>query len=511
MFSEHMMRMLLLIGISTCLSGSEPVRISMSVDFGDDRGQNLGSLFELMDRDGRVVAGAGFMGAYNTQPRSSRRNLQLFVKPAEADLAFELSALPKPTTDAGVYVFDHDERLYGRSRNGTDKVLRVWNAQKQVWEVAADAPVYPTEIGNLTLTFDAETVRVNGKVVASPTREGSRFGEHYLADGVLLLREFDKASKPFVNRIVAATWWPKSEHGLQLDAGVSLPLRSAKEFVYGFGQLGTKIIVATNTGGVYEFDGEVWRCLIEPDHGTSFQIYTILNYRDRLWMGHYPTGNIFEYDGSTVRRIRGAPPVWHGAVDRAREAQTLAIYGGDIYCGVWPWGEVWRFDTNEEKWFPVARMFSHPEVSGAFRHPYEEEMSKLQRTPLNVWGQRVTSMVPFGDSLFIGTSAKTSAPYDPRYDFLSAGRWRDYGKIHRLTVPGHLSAHFRWTGKPIRFEFVLGERGLAIVQDGKEIGRSRFDAALKIPAFHSVRWGRGVFGDLHGEIVLKASSLQFEK
>lgn len=483
----------------------------MSVDFGKDAGQNFGSLFEILDRKGRVVAGAGFMGAYNTQPRSSRRNLQLFVKPEEQVGSLKRAILPKPTKDSGVYLYDHAGHLYGRSRNGTDNDLRVWDPLHQRWQIDADAPLFPTAIGNRLLTLTAQAVRINDRTVAEPTRKGMRFGEHYYANGFLVLREFDKASEPFVNRLVAVAWKLASEPGPRLSAGVPLPLRSSKEFVYGFGQLGEKIVTATNTGGVYEFDGQRWRCLIEPDLRKSFQIYTILNYRDRLWMGHYPTGNLFEYDGTSVQRIPGAPPVWKGAVDQAREAQTLAIYGGDIYCGVWPWGEVWRFDTNTEKWSPVARMFSHPEVSNTFRHPYEAEMAKLERTPLNVWGQRVTSMVPLGDALFIGTSAKTSAPYSARYEFLADGRWRDYGKVHRLRVPGHLSAHIRWTGKPIRFEFVLREQGLAIVQDGKEIGRSAFDRALKVPAFHSVRWGKGVFGDLRGKIVSQATSIQFEK
>ena len=70
---------------------------------------------------------------------------------------------------------------------------------------------------------------------------------------------------------------------------------------------------------------------------------------------------------------------------------------------------MWCFDEDRGEWRTVQRMFSHPEVSGEYRHPYEEQMMEHGGT-LNIWGQRITSMMPFGDSLYIGTSAKTSKP-----------------------------------------------------------------------------------------------------
>src|SRR4051812_516018 len=54
-----------------------PLRDSIAVELGPDRGRNPGSLFEVTNADGRVVAGAGFTGSYNTQPRSDRENLEI--------------------------------------------------------------------------------------------------------------------------------------------------------------------------------------------------------------------------------------------------------------------------------------------------------------------------------------------------------------------------------------------------------------------------------------------------
>ncbi|MFP6672236.1 MAG: hypothetical protein VB857_12545, partial [Pirellulaceae bacterium] len=74
---------LLLVLSPAVLPADEPARIRLSMTFapGEDLGQNLGSLFEVRDSGGRVVAGAGFMEAYNTRFRSSRHTVQFFLRP----------------------------------------------------------------------------------------------------------------------------------------------------------------------------------------------------------------------------------------------------------------------------------------------------------------------------------------------------------------------------------------------------------------------------------------------
>jgi len=55
------------------------LQITMTVDLGEDRGQNFGSLFEARDADGRLVYAAGFAGLYNTNFRMDRFTLQLYL------------------------------------------------------------------------------------------------------------------------------------------------------------------------------------------------------------------------------------------------------------------------------------------------------------------------------------------------------------------------------------------------------------------------------------------------
>ena len=48
------------------------VDVTVKLDFGKDRGQNFGTLFEARDGKGRARFGAGFMGLYNTCFRADR-------------------------------------------------------------------------------------------------------------------------------------------------------------------------------------------------------------------------------------------------------------------------------------------------------------------------------------------------------------------------------------------------------------------------------------------------------
>ena len=78
---------------------SMSLSISATVDFGQDVGQNLGSLFQARDAAGKVVAGAGYLGAFNTDARSDRHALQVFVKPPGVDVANP--STPRPWCWAG--------------------------------------------------------------------------------------------------------------------------------------------------------------------------------------------------------------------------------------------------------------------------------------------------------------------------------------------------------------------------------------------------------------------------
>ena len=66
---------------SSAWSADSKFRVRLEVDLERDNGrENFGTLFQAVDAEGEVVAGAGYVGSYNTQARSDRRSLHFFVK-----------------------------------------------------------------------------------------------------------------------------------------------------------------------------------------------------------------------------------------------------------------------------------------------------------------------------------------------------------------------------------------------------------------------------------------------
>ncbi|MFT5468548.1 MAG: hypothetical protein ACI8UO_003658 [Verrucomicrobiales bacterium] len=483
-----------------------------TVDFGEDVGQNLSSIFEVRDADGRVICGAGFLGAYNTQPRSNRHRLSFFITPTDDSWEFEIQQLPRPSPDAGVYLFDYDGRLYATTRSGaTDHKIRYWDESTETWIEDDEIVRYAHETTGRALALRRERLWWGDDLVFAEKPEGLRPLEPYFSNGFLLTRRLSRGDDALTNEITASRWSP-GQTLKNLDSAIRIPLRSAKEFVYAWGQLGDATLAATNTGGVYRFADETWTTLVEPDRQTSFQIYTGINWRDRLLLGHYPTGELWEFDGGAeIRRLENWPPVLAGVSKRAREAQTTTIYGGQLLVGVWPWAELWRYDEAADSWHFVRRMFSQPELTDEVVHPWENETAAADPDgSRNAWGHRLTSAVPFGDSLYISTSAKTAAAFDPKFEFLTPEVRNEYGAVHRLRLPGQLAAEIDWNWGPTKLEFRIEDDAISIWQDGVECGRAKLGKRPSFGEDSKIKWGSCVFGEFRGKILLPKNSAEFE-
>jgi hypothetical protein len=260
-------------------------------------------------------------------------------------------------------------------------------------------------------------------------------------------------------------------------------------------------MTVSNMGGIYVFENGQWRTVLAPDDKTSYQVYSILHWHDRLLLAQYPTGNVFEYQGVEAKRIENWPPRIPGVSPSARECQTLSIYRGDLFAGVWPWAELWRLDRDADQWHSLGRMFTHPPLTDKFVHPYEREATQLGLV-LNHWGQRVTSMIPHGDALILSTSAKGTVEWQDEYGFLSDEQRREYGAVLRLRRPGNLAAPIEWQDRPIRLDFTLRRGELSIAQDGKVIAVTALPESFSIDVSDlAVNGGEGACGPLRGRLI----------
>lgn len=467
------------------------VTVVVPTDFRDDKGQSLGTLFEAWDDHGRPIAGAGFVDAYNTQDRSDRRLLQVYVNTAE-EPPFVPEKLPRPTTDAGTYLFGFKNRLYSYGRGGADGRLRVWDGRH--WQPEDAVEPLSVETGEAALALSPQAIRFDGAAVVQAPDQSGALAEPYYAGGWLVWRQFNGAVEPPVNQLFAAPWNP-GESAVDRTKTISHTLGTPREFVYCYGQHGDRVLAATNTGGVFVLDKGVWQTVRATDPKVSFQIYSSLSLGDRLLLGQYPSGEIWTLEGLMLQRRSGWPPVMPGVRGVAREAQTLSVYAGKIYAGVWPWGEVWRMDPHDQSWRFLGRMFTHPQPTDATTHPYENETKDLDPV-LNRWGQRVTSLTPWGDSLYIATSAKGPNPYEKKFNFMTPEQADEYGAVYRHREPGCVSVPFNWRQGGSQFAFRWTPSSLTVFQDGETLGRAVWPAASDprrlLPA--RVNSGSGLYG-----------------
>lgn len=487
---------------------SGKLQVKLRVDLGSDNGQAYGTLWEATDPNGAPMAGAGFLNAYNTQDRSDRRMLQVFIRTGGEE-TFATELLPRPTTDAGTYLFGFDGQLFSKGRGAIDNKLRVWRQQNGRWEVDKQTIPFSVHVAGKIMSATSQRITYDGRPVLELAPEQGQIGEWYYGAGKLIVRRKHLGPESAINELIALDWTSSDSPPLRIENGVKLALSTPHEFIYAFGQHGKELVAASNMGGVHVVDGENWRTLREPD-GKSFQIYSTLSTGNRLLLGQYPTGELFEFAGEKLQRLPGWPPVMKGVSSNAREAQTLALYGGDLYVGVWPWGEVWRQSGVDQRWSFMGRLFTHPEPTDKTTHPYEVETQ--QRDPvLNRWGQRVTSMVPIGDSLYLATSAKGPNPYESKFAFLSEGKHLEYGAVHRYRKPGCLSVPIEWKSQPTTVEFHISAKRIEVIQDGKLLGATDWDD--RHPALLeglSVRYGSGLFGPYGGAHieVMKSESVK---
>ncbi len=487
---------------------NETTTFKIVLDRGADLGQCFGSLFEVTSDDGAVVIGAGFPNVYNTRNRADRHQLQFFVRPTSGERKFEVEALPRPNQLCGTYLYGRDNGVYS-----TFGGLTAWDAASRIWreQPSVGGTQEVMRVGDGLLEFGDSTVRYNGQTILSPPERG-KFQLFFYANGTLCfyhVERGDRGYRPFedlkdgFSKLYACRWVPGDPAINPYEKAVMRTLPIVGETTFAWGVLGEKIVTGSNVGGFYVLENGGWRMQLEPNLKVSYQLYSTMAFHDRLLMGQYPTGRLFDYDGKTITDRAGWPPVLAGVSGSSREAQTTVIYGGEVFVGVWPWGELWRFNPDAKKWSFMQRMFSHPELTDKTIHPYDIE--NKGHPVSNQWGQRVTSLVTSGPDLFVSTSAKDPCEWNPDQNpFLAPDKWKSYGLVYRLTMPGHLATNLAWTNGPTVLELTLRGSTMTITQDGKQLAQSTLTGPLaeqlrRANQLKPITWSNGIYGQFAGK------------
>jgi hypothetical protein len=500
----------LLVAFLLCLQqasfAEEPAAtFSAVIDLGKDRGQSFGSIFEARDKNGRLVAGAGFVDTYNTRFRSDRHTLQFFVRHDSIGGDFTIKRLPHPDLGTGVYLMDLNEKLYAWTSAHNNSV-RLWDAASRRWHeqlpkrfetiTSGDGAM---KLGTGLLVFSANRAWFNDRLILDRPDKG-RFYNFYYAHGHLFFFHTYRGDSDGFSRIYACPWTPESTEPINVSHAVSMTPKYVGATPFAWGQYRDEVMVVTNQGGVHVFHEKRWRTLLEANNKVSYQVYSMVNFHDRLLLAQYPTGNLFEYQGKKLNRIEGWPPRLPNVSGSSREAQTMSIYRGDLFVGVWPWAELWRYERDADQWHSLGRAFTHPEPTTKTTHPYEAAAIHFDLVR-NHWGQRITSMVPQGDSLMLSTSTKGTYEWFDKYDFITEEQRREYGAVLKFKMPGNLAAQIEWKEGPMTLDFIVESDRLVIRQDGKPLGETPIQVP-KLDLFDNLKieWGRGTFGRLNGSI-----------
>ncbi len=497
-------------------AGEPLFQASANIDFGADVGQDFGTLFEVRDKERRVILGAGFPSIFNTCVRLDRFALQFYVRPTKTAEA-EKVLLPRPSPISHQSVQDCEGQLYSWTYH-LDKTVRRWDGSAKQWR---EDPILEKNknifgdgflrVAGKLLVYQDSQAWYGGKLILSKPAVGS-YSTFYYAHGRLFFYYTQREVKNGFTKILAAPWKP-GQAKVDIDAATILSARVSGETTFTWGQLGPKVLTVSNHGNVYVFDGTSWQVLRKNVPGKSYQVYSAVNYHGDLLLGHYPTGRLLRYDGKTIVEMKDSPPVLPGVAGYSREAQSTMLYRGDLYVGVWPWAELWRYERDTKQWSLAERMFTRPALTDRFGHPFQKEIQEhLQSTKANLaindWGQRVCGLAPWRGALMIATSAKGPMAHDRQLSFLTDEVYAEYGRVWQYHLPGHLSVPVEYRKNATRIQCLLHRDRLEVLQDGKLIGTTAIEPGLLSdlrPA--SITWADGMYGRSACKLSEKASTL----
>jgi hypothetical protein len=480
-------------------------RLQMNVDFGHDTGQSLGTLFEAFDSDGKVICGAGFNSTHQTRVTMNNRVLEFFCRSEDDNI--KVVDLGNPDINSSrPRLYQYDDQLIDLASN------RVYISGVK-WQDYSQESDYQ-QILNIQIIHNDPLFFL---------RIGDRIDATYRGVTLASIKGDPKATLFYNNRIFIAArdyesgdnyvyyfdWNPYDVKYSTNPMIEQIILPENYRDVYAMYGYQDRVLIAGSSSSIIELrDREIK--ITQPDALLKKYVYDIkkseaysfINYFGKLLIGHFPTGFLLEYSPEGLKTLRNYPPLaegqWHDGDVYYREAQALSIYGGELYVGMYPWGQVWRLNRDANQW-DYIRLFDSPPFTSV-KYPYFRECYIWD------WAQRIDYLTPFNGSLIAGMGSMGQNPQEAEgYPCLDWLHRLEYGKVKQLTLPNSTMAQIKWTDGPTEFEFILSEDGQFIIQDGVLIAHNsgKFELDQDITILQ-VTYGTGAYGNLNGKILSKS-------
>lgn len=473
-----------------------------------DDGGPIGSLLTFRSATGRDLCAIGFSWSYSSRVSGPNRQLQAWCA---GDLRrYTLEDLGRPTEDV----------FRGSIATAGNRIIELTSSrvfEEAGWRNGADGSTGHTGLtkrlqrGNI-----GDLASYSGITQSIQTLGGSELRFVY--------RDYPEPTRVvYDDRIIARVEWDLAA-GLYAGGHVWLsPISGGAVFRCRFEPAmetcGAMEEVAFPGGGAYAMawdagnlwiagdQGRIWRItgdevvleydgqgLREDGYPVAGEFYAFAFFGDRLIATHYPSGVMLGRADpktgewlpfGTIRKSTREGEL----LEIETEIQSLVQWGGELWAGVYPFGELWVVDMegNTRK---SARLFSSAldnlrlpfpyadeilgavhgkgpaEVTAACRYPgkpeaffdwyavfrYQPEantatcLEEFGLRSIADWAQRVTSLAIQDGHLYAATGNRLDHGYSRVRDgtFLPQRAAEEYGRVWRVSLPGHASQPFDW-------------------------------------------------------------------
>lgn len=263
---------------------------------------------------------------------------------------------------------------------------------------------------------------------------------------------------------------------------------------YAIGGDENELVVNFNDGNVVKIIKDNNFNVIRRADDKSFQVYSYINADNNKLFGEYPYGDLLTLTEQEYSLVTPRLPIDAFRLASLPELQSLSLYGMEIYGGLWPWGQVWK--TDGLKWHYVNRLFNSPPINNVEYGPYEISSLENGVSPINLFGQRITSIIPFGNDILLSTAMKNNSFAGKEFP-INGNILAEYGKIYSLNKPGN----FAYDISPLTsftLELVMDEEAdeTNILIDGKNVGA--LGTYININKSDKYTINTGLFGNLRG-------------
>lgn len=481
----------------------EDFEITLNLKLDNDFGLDGGTLFEAYDEIGNLLAYAGFNNGVNTRSSTNRKTVSFYVKSQHDSVSIIDIDNPFPGIDECGRIFNVNNELWALNYKHEKKK---YNSETKQWEkinnLKLNSAGYLIDVQKLQdsiVWVYVDGVFWGNKPLYIEERPEYRIITFYANNSnVLIFRTTEDTLHNCRNLIsIGKLNWVDNQPEIKIDTSYQglCPLPwLAGAYCWAYQQ--NHFYVSTNSGHTYKLNSDSLVVITERDiydYATEgWQAYSMINFRNKLLLGHYPSGKIFEINQNQIDTPLNIfnVPVREDIMAQEREAQTMAIYAGYLMCGLWPWGELYGYNVNTKEWSLYQRFFKFPGYRKELT-PFYDRIEFNSGVPNNQWGQRITDLVPYGKYLAVNTSFK-NVVFEEDKKYLFPDEIKQYGKVYLLEIPGQISSVINWK-EEIELKFICKNGLMKIYQDDNLIVENKIDALDKHINFQ-IMPHNGIFG-----------------